>query len=406
MGKKINALTEAALAFDSYAKQHLAKTPPQHTKAEHNIQLAAMCFNALGQSYKIPKAPAVRPERPAESDSALKAYGDAKTLLQDVHWGASVGEPIKGFELNLDDMPILNTLIAVGFARRDETTDIVAITAAGRDWLGIKPEGALDLPVTVAEVTGNIDERELAARYLELKIGAIDSNLANHKKPKYGHDVSWVEAYQYVAVTLKAAADEFREGLHLPAVHIEGRVIPYNEDRSTGVLHQETLSVFFNDVYQRNVKAGWWTDIETGLPKKRNLGELMMLICTELAEAYNAWADNANDDKLPEYPGLGVELGDTLIRLADLCGAAAEGNLVGPNSESDNPGESLFFQIIEIAEAYERIRKTPAAKGTPETSDFIPAMDVAEMVDKKLAFNATRADHKIENRLKEGGKQT
>lgn len=33
-------------------------------------------------------------------------------------------------------------------------------------------------------------------------------------------------------------------------------------------------------------------------------------------------------------------------------------------------------------------------------------MDVAVMVDAKLAFNATREDHKIENRLKEDGKRT
>jgi hypothetical protein len=33
-------------------------------------------------------------------------------------------------------------------------------------------------------------------------------------------------------------------------------------------------------------------------------------------------------------------------------------------------------------------------------------MDVAPMVDAKLDFNASRPDHKIENRLKDDGKRT
>jgi hypothetical protein len=33
-------------------------------------------------------------------------------------------------------------------------------------------------------------------------------------------------------------------------------------------------------------------------------------------------------------------------------------------------------------------------------------MDIALMTDEKLAFNAVREDHKIENRLKEDGKRT
>lgn len=402
MGKKTKALRIAGNVFDDYSKQHFSKNPPQIQKGQRNTDLAAMCFRAIGELYALRPAP----ERPAESDSGLQTYGDARSLLSAAHRASQDELPMKATQLALDDALILATLVEVGFAKRNEMTDVIAITAAAREWLGIRPEGAIDLPAVVAAVTGNIEERELAALYLESKISTLDSYLANHAEPKYARETPWTDAYQYVAIALKAAAAEFREGLHLPAVHIEGRVIPYNEDRSTGVQHQEALRIFCNDVYQRNLKAGWWTDIETGLPKKRNLGELLILVVTELVEGYNAWAENANDDKLPEYPGLGVELGDALIRLGDLCGALAAGNIAGPDSESENPGEDMFFNIISIAESYERIRKTPEAKGSPETGEFLPAMDVAEMVDKKLAFNATRADHQIENRLKEGGKQT
>ncbi len=182
-------------------------------------------------------------------------------------------------------------------------------------------------------------------------------------------------------------------------------MIPYTEDRGSGIMHGDGLSRFFDDVYQRNVKAGWWTDIKTGEPKKRNVGELMMLMVTEMAEAYAAYRDGSADDKLPQYPGLGVEMGDLLIRIGDFCGALAAGNLVGP-SDAYNPGDDMFRAVCAIADDYEAIRKTPAAVGAIELGTAMLPQDVAVMVDAKLAYNATRADHKIENRLKEGGKQT
>lgn len=256
-----------------------------------------------------------------------------------------------------------------------------------------------DLPVEVAEITGNIEERELAARYIDGKIKGVEKYLAENRGSAHSPD------YEIMARILIEIAHEFRAGLHLPAVHVEGRVIPYNEDRSTGTSHADGLRLFFQDVHTRNLKAGWWTDIETGQPKKRNVGELFTLFITEIAEAYMAYRDNLPDDKLPEYPGLGVELADLGIRWADFCGAYLAGNIV-EHSGVRNPGDEMFIEILEIAQRYEAIRKTPEAKGEPEEGDFIPAADVAIMVDRKLDFNAKREDHKIENRLKEDGKRT
>jgi hypothetical protein len=203
----------------------------------------------------------------------------------------------------------------------------------------------------------------------------------------------------------RVCVGDFRHGLHLPTIQFHGRVIPYNETNDTGVRHEDGLRRFFQDVHARNVKAGWWTDIDSGEPLKRSVGEMFMLMVTELAEAYTAWRESAPDDKLPQFPGVGVEIGDLLIRVADFCGGLEAGAiLVG--DPADNPGDAMFQEIVEIANRYESIRKTPAAKGAPETADFLPSMDVAVMVDAKLDFNASRPDHKIENRLKEGGKRT
>jgi hypothetical protein len=261
----------------------------------------------------------------------------------------------------------------------------------------VRQEAArIDVP-RLAEVTGNIPETELAARLMEAK--ALGAGAIAKSKPQLA------EIYTIVAQTFNAAAADFRAGLHLPEIVIEGKVVPYNEDNSTGIEHADALRTFFTDVHARNVKAGWWHDLYTGEPKKRSVGELFMLFVTEIVEAYDAWNICANDDKLPHHPGVGVELGDLAIRLADFCGALAEGKIVYA-SDARNPGDAMFQEIVAIANRYEAIRKTPEAIGDPETGVFIEPMDVAGMIDEKLAFNASRADHKIENRLAEGGKKT
>lgn len=263
----------------------------------------------------------------------------------------------------------------------------------------VRQEASRITTPALLEVTGNVAEGELAARLCEAK--AEGAKAFGSRFPHLA------DSYALVAQTYLATAADFRAGLHLPHVVIEGRVIPYNESNDTGLRHADQLRAFFTDAYARNLKAGWWTDIATGEIKKRNVGELLMLFVTEIIEAYDAYLDNAEDDKLPQYPGLGVEMGDLLIRAADLCGAAAAGALIAHSGEPDaNPGERMLREVRDIARRYESIRKTPAAIGPPETADYLPPMDIAEMVDAKLDFNAHRPDHKIENRLKEDGKRT
>lgn len=166
------------------------------------------------------------------------------------------------------------------------------------------------------------------------------------------------------------------------------------------------LGKFYDTVHADNVKAGWWTDIRTGQPKRRNVGEMFILIVTELAEAFDAYTKDAADDKLPQYPGVGVELGDVQIRIADFAGALRAGRVVDHSRGTFNPGEDYFLKVKGLAAGYEAIRKTPSAVGEVETGEYIPAMDVVEMIVAKLEFNANRADHKIENRLLDGGKRT
>jgi len=104
-----------------------------------------------------------------------------------------------------------------------------------------------------------------------------------------------------------------------------------------------------------SVHAGWYHDVRTGEPLKRNKGEMLMLMVSEIAEAMEGERKNLMDDKLPHRPMAEVELADALIRIFDYAGAH---------------GYDLGGAVIE-----------------------------------KLAYNAKRADHKPENRLKAGGKQ-
>lgn len=399
-----DVLLEAGSTFDTYARHHYAKTPPDIEKAERNVEMAGKCFEAAGESYSPPPKPSAMPDfRPVESDSAPagseSASGSARALLKALHAAEIEEKPMLGVHVHLDDQPVLAALVELGYLNRDDVSDKVAITTKGKDAIGVRPDGVPDLPVEVAEITGNIEERELSARYIDGKIKGVEKWIAENPGDANKHD------YEIMARILIETAHEFRIGLHLPTIHVAGRVIPYNEDRSTGVAHASGLRSFFEDVYARNLKAGWWTDIETGEPKKRSVGELFILFVTEIAEAYMAYRNDQADDKLPQYPGLGVELADLGIRWADFCGAYLAGNIV-EHSGARNPGDEMFIEILEIAQRYEAIRKTPEAKGEPEEGNHIPAADVAVMVDAKLDFNAKREDHKIENRLKEDGKRT
>lgn len=406
-----STLRFAGALFDGYARHHLAKgedSPDRADKAQRNIDAAIRVFSALGEDYSPPElTPAAREVpvfadfSPVQGDSPLPAAGSAKKLLSDVHIAEIGGQPVLGVRVHVEDHPILDTLVELGFLNRDDVSDRVTVTTKGKDAIGVRPDGVPDLPVEVASITGNIEERELAAQYIDAKIKGVEKWVALNAGAAARHD------YEVMARVLTEIAYEFRIGMHLPSHVIGGRVIPYNDTRDTGVYHTDNLAAFFADVHERNVKAGWWTNIENGEPLKRSVGEMFMLMVTELWEAYDAYLGGDADDKLPEYPGVGVELGDLLIRAADFAGALAAGRIVGPGDpRATNAGADLFHQVGALATHYELIRKTPRAVGEPETGEPLQPMCVATMVDAKLAYNARRADHKIENRLKDGGKKT
>jgi len=99
----------------------------------------------------------------------------------------------------------------------------------------------------------------------------------------------------------------------------------------------------------------WWHDINTGELLNRNVGEMLMLCVSELAEALEGHRKDLMDDKLPNRKMFEVELADCLIRIFDLAAALR--------------------------------------------------LDLGGAFKEKMIYNSTRVDHTIEHRKAAGGKK-
>lgn len=131
-------------------------------------------------------------------------------------------------------------------------------------------------------------------------------------------------------------------------------MIPHLSEQQIQVMR--ALDVVQAHCHSAAVKSGWWQDLHTGedLHGKKNIGELLMLIVSEVAEAMEGARKNLMDDKLSHRRMVEVELADALIRIFDTAGGMG--------------------------------------------------YDLASAVAEKLAYNQQRADHKPENRRLAGGK--
>lgn len=73
--------------------------------------------------------------------------------------------------------------------------------------------------------------------------------------------------------------------------------------------------------HQTATEAGWYNNPATGEPIKRNFGEVVALMHSELSEALESDRKGLMDDKLPHRDGREVEFADCIIRILDTAAA-------------------------------------------------------------------------------------
>lgn len=115
----------------------------------------------------------------------------------------------------------------------------------------------------------------------------------------------------------------------------------------------EVINTLAHDVHKANEK--WWVELNTGERLNRNVGEMLCLVHSEISEAMEGHRKGLQDTHLTDRPMIEVELADAVIRIFDI--AAGLG--------------------LDLGGAY----------------------------TAKMAYNASRKDHKREARLADGGKK-
>lgn len=139
----------------------------------------------------------------------------------------------------------------------------------------------------------------------------------------------------------------------IPADLVAGQHVSVPPALSDLELVARNLTLATTVCHQANLR--WWQDPATQEPVQRNVGELLMLCVSELAEGMEGHRKGLKDDKLPHRSMLEVELVDCLIRVLDLAGG------------------------LEL--------------------------DLAGAFREKMEFNAQREDHTHAARLADGGKK-
>lgn len=231
----------------------------------------------------------------------------------------------------------------------------------------------------------------------------------------------------------------------------------YRIPEDGGVLAR--VDYFTERCFQAAFSAGWWHKDGESLIDKRNPTALL-LIHSEISEAYEGYNFALMDDKLPHRSMFEVEMADTAVRIFDLLGSreARVGGMLNVLNE-DRTVEPRHFDawvrmvrrwtnFVMLMERGTRDGGTFSAGGSINKGAFVPegllqlhariseamefdrraddqmldyalvnalrycvtlaeaaGCDLVGAIEEKLAFNARRADHKPENRVKSGGKR-
>lgn len=194
-----------------------------------------------------------------------------------------------------------------------------------------------------------------------------DTDMCNHCKCKEDKEMYWED--EIMSRQLKAARellDKEKQNMPNPSTleqQQEDPAIKAFEDERDLVLATNGVDLLVDICHGKSTANGWWLDKETGKDMLEAAGRFapyiiatkMALIHSEVSEALEGDRRDKMDEHLPQFNSLTVELADAIVRIADLAGKL----------------------------------KLP----------------LGSALMAKLEYNDVRPDHKMENRVKTGGKK-
>lgn len=166
-------------------------------------------------------------------------------------------------------------------------------------------------------------------------------------------------------------------------------------------------------IHRMNVDAGWWPeDTYQVIYSKYNM------LTSELMEFYEAVRKGQGADKhLPEYQAPDVELADILIRAYDLAGYWLETGEDPDDLSTDSyltpsPRVGVHVFTMRLTSLIVSANYTDyPLEGLSRLIHYCESwchqtnIPVDEIIDAKVRYNKSRADHKPENRAAPGGKK-
>lgn len=172
-------------------------------------------------------------------------------------------------------------------------------------------------------------------------------------------------------------------------------------------------------IHKQNVEMGWWDN-------PRPFSTFICLFHSELSEAMEGDRKGLMDDHLTQYPMFQVELADFVIRVFDWLGNANitkkewDDVISEYNEDSSKPWESgCHSNTGLLAELHSAVSSAYMCMDNQAICDSLLAgtiicsfsyalennFDLLKIINEKVEYNKHRADHKRENRAKEGGKK-
>lgn len=168
-------------------------------------------------------------------------------------------------------------------------------------------------------------------------------------------------------------------------------------------------------IHAQNVEMGWWDE-------SRPFDVFVCLFHSELSEAMEGDRKGLMDDHLPQYPMFQVELADFVIRVFDYLGSTGFSEsdyddascMLGDSIDKLSPTRlisrlHIAVSLATIEDKYGNWADSCSLLAGAILTSFMYAnnenFDLHKIILEKVEYNKHRADHKRENRAKEGGKK-